>query len=100
MTPMLQRIYSSEGGSELIDVLVKYLCVYSHTGTDAQAQSNRITITVTEDTNKGKLDTKAWLQAVYRMEVPGRHDSSHPRLQALAKSAADRGRRTSQQVQL
>ncbi|KAI1811016.1 actin-related protein 2/3 complex subunit 5 [Poronia punctata] len=25
MTPMLQRIYGSEGGSELIDVLVKYL---------------------------------------------------------------------------
>ncbi|KAI6088892.1 Arp2/3 complex 16 kDa subunit ARPC5 [Hypoxylon rubiginosum] len=25
MTPMLQRIYGSEGGSELLDVLVKYL---------------------------------------------------------------------------
>lgn len=25
MTPMLQRIYSSEGGSELLDVLMKYL---------------------------------------------------------------------------
>lgn len=27
MTPMLQRIYSSEGGPELLDVLMKYLCV-------------------------------------------------------------------------
>jgi actin related protein 2/3 complex subunit 5 len=27
MTPMLQRIYQSEGGSELLDVLVKYLYV-------------------------------------------------------------------------
>lgn len=27
MTPMLQRIYGSEGGSELLDVLVKYLYV-------------------------------------------------------------------------
>ncbi|KAJ2974519.1 hypothetical protein NUW58_g8634 [Xylaria curta] len=25
MTPMLQRIYDSEGGSELVDVLMKYL---------------------------------------------------------------------------
>lgn len=25
MTPMLQRIYASEGGSELLDVLMKYL---------------------------------------------------------------------------
>lgn len=25
MTPMLQRIYASEGGSELLDVLIKYL---------------------------------------------------------------------------
>lgn len=25
MTPMLQRIYGSEGGSELLDVLMKYL---------------------------------------------------------------------------
>lgn len=33
MTPMLQRIYGSEGGSELIDVLVKYLYIYSHAGT-------------------------------------------------------------------
>lgn len=29
MTPMLQRIYGSEGGSELLDVLVKYLYVPS-----------------------------------------------------------------------
>lgn len=27
MTPMLQRIYGSEGGSELLDVLMKYLWV-------------------------------------------------------------------------
>lgn len=27
MTPMLQRIYGSEGGSELLDVLTKYLYV-------------------------------------------------------------------------
>ena len=25
MTPMLQRVYGSEGGSELLDVLMKYL---------------------------------------------------------------------------
>lgn len=25
MTPMLQRIYASDGGSELLDVLMKYL---------------------------------------------------------------------------
>lgn len=25
MTPMLQRIYGSDGGSELLDVLMKYL---------------------------------------------------------------------------
>lgn len=25
MTPMLQRIYGSEGGNELLDVLMKYL---------------------------------------------------------------------------
>lgn len=27
MTPMLQRIYGSPGGSECLDVLMKYLCV-------------------------------------------------------------------------
>lgn len=27
MTPMLQRIYTSDGGSELLDVLMKYLWV-------------------------------------------------------------------------
>lgn len=27
MTPMLQRIYASDGGSELLDVLMKYLWV-------------------------------------------------------------------------
>lgn len=27
MTPMLQRIYATEGGSELLDVLMKYLYV-------------------------------------------------------------------------
>lgn len=27
MTPMLQRIYGSDGGSELLDVLMKYLWV-------------------------------------------------------------------------
>lgn len=27
MTPMLQRIYASDGGSELLDVLMKYLYV-------------------------------------------------------------------------
>lgn len=27
MTPMLARIYGSEGGSELLDVLMKYMCV-------------------------------------------------------------------------
>lgn len=27
MTPLLMRIYQSEGGSELLDVLMKYLCV-------------------------------------------------------------------------
>ena len=26
MTPMLQRIYGSEGGAECLDVLMKYLC--------------------------------------------------------------------------
>lgn len=29
MTPMLQRIYQGDGGSELLDVLMKYLCVVS-----------------------------------------------------------------------
>jgi actin related protein 2/3 complex subunit 5 len=29
MTPMLQRIYASPGGSECLDVLMKYLCVIS-----------------------------------------------------------------------
>jgi len=28
MTPLLNRIYSSEGGSECLDVLMKYLSVY------------------------------------------------------------------------
>jgi actin related protein 2/3 complex subunit 5 len=33
MTPMLQRIYGSEGGSDALDVLMKYLFVpISHTG--------------------------------------------------------------------
>jgi actin related protein 2/3 complex subunit 5 len=27
MTPMLQRVYASAGGSECLDVLMKYLCV-------------------------------------------------------------------------
>lgn len=30
MTPMLQRIYQSDGGSELLDVLMKYLYVTSY----------------------------------------------------------------------
>lgn len=30
MTPMLQRIYQTEGGSEALDVLMKYLYV-THT---------------------------------------------------------------------
>lgn len=29
MTPMLQRIYGSDGGSELLDVLMKYLWVHA-----------------------------------------------------------------------
>jgi actin related protein 2/3 complex subunit 5 len=28
MTPMLQRVYASPGGSECLDVLMKYLCVF------------------------------------------------------------------------
>lgn len=28
MTPMLQRIYGPEGGSELLDVLMKYLYAF------------------------------------------------------------------------
>jgi hypothetical protein len=30
MTPLLNSIYSSEGGSELVDVLVKYMYGLSH----------------------------------------------------------------------
>lgn len=29
MSPMLSRIYKSEGGTEILDVLMKYLCVRS-----------------------------------------------------------------------
>jgi actin related protein 2/3 complex subunit 5 len=32
MTPMLQRIYQGDGGSELLDVLMKYLYVVAPVG--------------------------------------------------------------------
>lgn len=42
MTPMLQRIYASEGGSELLDVLMKYLYVSSLPLSKVVVRSNPI----------------------------------------------------------
>ncbi|KAH7021259.1 Arp2/3 complex subunit [Microdochium trichocladiopsis] len=41
MTPMLQRIYGSEGGSELLDVLMKYLYKGMAGGSSGSAKAQR-----------------------------------------------------------
>jgi hypothetical protein len=38
MSPILQRIYSSPGGSEALDVLMKYMCVASSPGHPAEGK--------------------------------------------------------------
>lgn len=78
MTPMLQRIYDSEGGSELVDVLMKYLSVCPPPGFVSAVQRTLA--------NPLASDTKAWLVGVRRVEVPERrHEISHHRPQGSVR---------------
>lgn len=89
---MLQRIYDSESGSELVDVLMKYLLVCCLA---------RLTGLQRTPTNRHGLDTKVWPVAVRQVEVCERQlETSRPRLRDLVKLEAGLARQMSRRVRV
>lgn len=60
MTPMLQRIYGSEGGSELLDVLMKYLYVLTATPASSKLSVYRPIDVMTADHVTGRLQVQGY----------------------------------------
>jgi ARP2/3 complex 16 kDa subunit (p16-Arc) len=94
MTPMLQRIFQTEGGGEILDVLMKYLFVFPTQSNPppplpSYQANNRLTETI---------DTKAWPPLPRPPHHQQQHEPQHaaqpshhsPQTQASPNMAVDR----------